>query len=112
MHRSLFDVVACERLCIPFDVNKMVDEEEPFFGLLSVTTLEQWGLDESDIAEVTFAYQNFIFANFQPDPYSHLAAYRLHLNKYINTTSSISIKLLLLCYYYYCCYVICNCYSL
>ena len=55
---SLFDVVSCERLCIPFDGNKMADVEEPFFGggggwgggLLSVTTLEQWGLKEGDIA--------------------------------------------------------------
>ena len=71
----------------------MVDEEEPFFfGLLSVTTLEQWGLDKSDIAEVTFTYQNFTSANFQQDLYSHLAAYIIHINKYINITSSISIR--------------------
>ena len=25
-------MVACERLCFPFDVNKMADEEEPFLG--------------------------------------------------------------------------------
>ena len=30
MHYCIFDVVSCERLCIPFDVNKMVDGEEPF----------------------------------------------------------------------------------
>ena len=62
------------------------------FGLLLITTLEQWGLDESDIAEVTFAYQNFASANFQQDPYSHLAAYCIHINKYINTTNSISTR--------------------
>ena len=44
-------MVACERLYIPFDVNKMADEE-PFFGLLSVTTLEQWGLDKWNIARL------------------------------------------------------------
>ena len=45
-------MVPCERLCISSDVNKMADEEEPFFGLLSVTTLEQWGLDKWDIARL------------------------------------------------------------
>ena len=25
-------MVSCERLCIPFDVNKMADEEEPFLA--------------------------------------------------------------------------------
>ena len=47
-------MVACERLCIPFDGNKNGNEEEPFLGLLSVTKLEQWGLDKWDIAKVTF----------------------------------------------------------
>ena len=72
----------------------MADEEEPFFGLLSVTTLEQWGLDEWDIAEVTFAYLNITSANFQQDPYSHFEVYHGYINKYINTTSSISIRCL------------------
>ena len=45
------------------------------------------------MAEVTLAYQNIIFTNFQQDPYSHFAFYRVHINKYINTTSSISIRL-------------------
>ena len=89
-------MVACERLYIPFDKNKMADVEVPFFGLLSVSTLEQWGLDErniaGDIAKVTFAYLNITSDNFQKDPYSHLAGYRAYINKYINTTSSISIK--------------------
>ena len=48
-------MVVCERLCIPFDANKM-GVGKSLFGLLSVTTLEQWGLDEWDIAQVTFAY--------------------------------------------------------
>ena len=49
-------MVVCERLCIPFDKNKMADVEVPFFffWLLSFATLEQWGLDEGDIAKVTF----------------------------------------------------------
>ena len=54
------------------------------FWLLSVTTLEQWGLDKWDIAEVTFVYLNITSANFQPDPYSHFAIYCTHINKYIN----------------------------
>ena len=52
MHYPLFDVVSCERLCIPFDVNKMGMGKSLFGGgggggggLLSVTTLEQWGLE-------------------------------------------------------------------
>ena len=53
----------------------MADEEEPFFGLLSVTTLEQWGLDEWDIDKVTFSYLNITPANFQQDPYSHFEDY-------------------------------------
>ena len=68
-------MIACKRLCIPFDRNKMADEEEPSFELLSVTTLEQWGLDEWDIAKVTFAYLNIISANFQQDPYNHFTVY-------------------------------------
>ena len=63
------------------------------FWLLSITTLEQWSLDEWDIDEVTFPYLNTTSANFQQDPYSHLEDYRRHGNKYINTTSSISIRL-------------------
>ena len=35
-----------------------------FFLLLSVNTLEQWSVDEWDIAEVTFAYLNITSANF------------------------------------------------
>ena len=50
----------------------MGDVEEAFFGLLSVTPFEQWGVDKWDMAEVTFAYLNIISANFQPNPYSHL----------------------------------------
>ena len=86
-------MVSCERLCIPFDENKMVDVEVPF-GLLSVATLEQWGLDKGDIAEVTFTYLNTISANFQQDPYSCFAGYltHTHIYKYINTTSYISIR--------------------
>ena len=57
-------MVACERQCIPFDGNKMVEEEEPSL-LLTVSTLEKWGLDKWDIAEV----------NFKQDPYSHFAVY-------------------------------------
>ena len=49
MHQSLFDVVACERLCISFDVNKM-GMRKSLFWASSVTTLEQWGLEEWDIA--------------------------------------------------------------
>ena len=37
---------SCKRLCIPFDGIKVADEDEPFFGHVSVSTLEQWGLDE------------------------------------------------------------------
>ena len=43
----------------------MAKSKSHFFKLLSVTTLEQWGLDKWDIAEVTFAYLNIISANFQ-----------------------------------------------
>ena len=57
-------MVACERLCIPFDGNKMADEGELIFGLLSVTAIEQQGLDKSDIAEVTFTYLNIVSVNF------------------------------------------------
>ena len=66
-------MVACEHLCIPVDENKMADVEEPFFGYLLVTPLEQWGVDKWDTAEVTFIYLNIISAIFQPNPYSHLA---------------------------------------
>ena len=45
-----------------------------FFGLLSVITLEQWGVDERDIAEVTFAYLYTLSVNFQQDPYSHFSS--------------------------------------
>ena len=34
-----FDVVACERLCIPFDGNKMADMEEPFLGFFQLLHL-------------------------------------------------------------------------
>ena len=68
-------MVACERLCIPFDENKMVDVEVPFLGSIQLLHLDS-GLDEGDIAEVTFVYLNITSANFQPDPYSHLAGYR------------------------------------
>ena len=74
-------MVACESLCIPLDGNEMVEGEEPFFWLLSVTTLEQWGLDKWDIAEVTFTYLNIISANFQPDPYGHFTVYCIHINE-------------------------------
>ena len=46
-------MVSCERLCIPLDGNQMSDMEVPFFGLLSVTTLEQWGLDVGNIVDIT-----------------------------------------------------------
>ena len=72
----------------------MANVEEPFWGgLLSVTTLEQWGVDKWYIVQITLAYLNIISANFQPDPHSHFAGYRTHTNKYINTISSISIRL-------------------
>ena len=66
---------------------------EVFFGLLLVTPLEQWDVEKWDRAHVTFTYLNIIFANFQPKPYSYLASYciHIHINVYINTTSSISI---------------------
>ena len=67
----------------------MADVEEPFFGDFSVTTLEQWGLDEGDIAEVTFSYLNIISAIFQQYIYIYIYIY-----ENINTTSSISIRLL------------------
>ena len=70
-------MVACERLCIPFDGNK-IQMGRSLFWLLSVTTLEQWGLDRWDIVEVTLAYLNITSANFQPDPYSHFAGYCTH----------------------------------
>ena len=41
---------------------------------------------------VTFAYLNITFANFQLEPYSHFADYHIHINKYLNSTSSISIR--------------------
>ena len=75
---------------------KWLDVEEPFLGLLSVTTLEQWGLDEWEIDEVTFVYMNITPANFQLAPYSHLEDYRGHRNEHINTNCSISIRLLVL----------------
>ena len=71
-------MVACERLCIPFDRNKMVGNGRAFFGLLSVTTLEQWGLDVRDIAKVTFDYLSITSANFEQDPHSHFAVYCTH----------------------------------
>ena len=70
----------------------MVEEEELFFGLLTVTTLEKWGLDEWDIAKVTFSYLNIISAPFQQDPYSHFEDYCRHRNKHINTNCSVSIR--------------------
>ena len=74
----------------------MMDVEEPFFGLLLVPPLEQWGVDKWDIAEVTFAYLNIISANFQLNHYSHLVGYPtyiyIRIYKYINITSSISIR--------------------
>ena len=79
----------------------MVYVKEPFFlWLLSVTTLEQWGVDKRGIAEVSFAYLNIISANFQLDPHSHLAGYHTHINKYINTTSSISIRFFVLFFFH------------
>ena len=36
---SLFDVVACERLCISFGGNKMTDKEEPFLGFFQLLHL-------------------------------------------------------------------------
>ena len=55
---------------------KWLDEEEPFFRLLSVTTLEQWmGFGQMGHSEVTFPYLNIISANFQQNPYSHFAVY-------------------------------------
>ena len=36
-----------------------------FFGLLPVTTLEHWGVDN--------AYLNIISTNFQQDPYSYFS---------------------------------------
>ena len=73
----------------------MADSGRAFFGLFSVTTLEQWGVDKWDKARILLAYLNIIYANFQPDPYCHLAGYHTHIYKYIyiNTTSSISITL-------------------
>ena len=62
------------------------------FGLLSVTTLEQFGLDECDKDEVTFDYQNITSANFQQDPYSRFEDYCRHKNKYINIINSINIR--------------------
>ena len=53
-----------------------------FFLLLSITPLEQWGLDQWDIAEVTFTYLNITSAN-----YNHLAGYvriYTHTYNYIN----------------------------
>ena len=88
MHQHLFEMVSCEHLCIPFDENKMAGCGRAFFGLLLVTSLGQWGVEKWDL---TFDYQN-IFANFQPNPYSYLAGYGTHINKYIDTTSSISIR--------------------
>ena len=68
-------MVACESLCILFDENKMAMRKSFFLLLLSVNTLEQWGVDEWDIAEVTFPYLNTTSANFQQDNYSHFAGY-------------------------------------
>ena len=84
-------MVGRERLCIPFDVNKMGDEEEPFFFILSVTTLEQWGLDEWDIARLL----SLTRISHLPIFNRILRAIRqvmVYINKYINTTSSISIR--------------------
>ena len=56
-----------EKLCIPLDGNKMAIRKSLFWASYS-TTLEQWGLDKWDTAEVTFAYLNIISANFKQDP--------------------------------------------
>ena len=76
-------MVVCERLCIPFNVNKMVDEEEPFLGFFLSLHLNNV-VYEWDIAEITFPYQNITSANFQQGPYSHLSFYHGYINKYIN----------------------------
>ena len=34
-----FDVVACERLCIPFDGNEMAEVEEPFLDFFQLLHL-------------------------------------------------------------------------
>ena len=57
-------MVVCEHLCILFDKNKMVDIEEPFFGLLLVTPLEQWGVDKLDLVQVTLRYLKVILPIF------------------------------------------------
>ena len=57
-----------------------------FLGLLSVATLKQWGLDEGDIAEVTFAYLNITSANFRWI-LTAIGQVIIPINKNINTTS-------------------------
>ena len=84
-------MVPCDRLCISFDVNKIA--KSPFW-LLSVTTLEQWGLDKSDIAKLLSLIRISHLLIFNWGPYSLLATYHIHINKYINTTSYISIRCL------------------
>ena len=39
-------MVECEKLCIPFDRNKMTGCGRALLGLLSVTTPEQWDLEK------------------------------------------------------------------
>ena len=38
MHQRLFEIVACESLCIPFDENKMANVEEPFLASFGYST--------------------------------------------------------------------------
>ena len=72
-------------VCIPFD-EKMGVWKCVFLGLLSVATLKQWGLDEGDIAEVTFAYLNITSANFRWI-LTAIGQVIIPINKNINTTS-------------------------
>ena len=54
-------MVACELTSNEYE---MADVEEPFFGLLLVTSLEQWGVEKWNIAQATSSYQNIMSANF------------------------------------------------
>ena len=67
------DVVSCERLCIPFNEIKWQMWKSPFFfGFFQLLHLNNGIWIETGYNQITFAYLNITFANFQQDPYSHL----------------------------------------
>ena len=58
MHLHLFDVAECKRPCIPFDVNKIADEEEPFLGFFQSLHLNNRILTAYALREVMLCWSN------------------------------------------------------